>query len=67
MWPASGMWCTWHFSAKGQLSGRQCQKRGVEGEITTAGAHSVLFFFFVSQRLFLSVLQSSYLAPDLTL
>lgn len=26
VWPAGGMWCTWHFLAKGQLSGRQCQR-----------------------------------------
>lgn len=29
---AGGMRCAWHFSAKGQLSGSRCQRRGEEGE-----------------------------------
>lgn len=45
--PMDGMWCAWHFSAKGQLSGTLCQ--GEEGEITAGGAHSVSLSLLLSR------------------
>lgn len=68
---AGGMRCAWHFSAKGQLSGSHCQKRGEEGEITAAGAHSslsllCLYHFHLSKTL-LPVSRCPYLPLDLSL
>ena len=65
---AGGMWCAWHFSAKGQLSGRRWQRSGEEGEITAAGAHSSLFSVSITQSIFLlHVSRSLYLSRDLAL
>lgn len=56
---AGGMRCAWHFSAKGQLSGSRCQRRGEEGEITAAGAHSSLFSVSITQSIFLLLVSIS--------
>lgn len=65
VWPAGGMWYTWHFLAKGQLSGRQCQRE--ERRVRSQLLVPTLAFFFLSLGLFLPVPQSAYLSLNLAL
>lgn len=63
---AGGMWYTWHFSAKGQLSGRRCQReeRRVRSWLLMPTPLLGFFFFFFSPWDFLASLQSPYLSLD---
>lgn len=67
---AAGMWCTWHFSAKGQFSGRRCQR--AEQRVRSWLLVPTLIFPSLSLTLHLSgtlflVTRSLYLLVDLSI